>query len=155
MIRRHKTLENMVEVAQNNGESNRNGWVVTMKRDSVYTHENGYKQATFDKQGREIVKDTYTFIHWGTPILEITQQGNLLNGYETSYDILYGESVSDSRAINAMLEYFGIYDVKTTFRPVNGGFIILDMSENISQIQSDMCKHASENIRKNAPWILS
>ena len=26
--------------------------------------------------------------------------------------------------------------------------------EDISQIQSDMCKHAIENIRKEATWIL-
>ena len=124
-MRRHKTLEKMVEVARNNGESTRKGWTVTMERDSIYTHENGYKQATFDKQGRELVKDVYTFIHWGTPILQIKQEGNLLSGYKLSHKILHGESVSDSQAINAMLQYFGIDDVKTTFRPVNGGFIIL------------------------------
>jgi len=123
---RHKTLENMVEVAQNNdGESNRKGWSVTMKRDSIYTYKKGYKEAIHDKHGRELVKDTYTFIHWGTPILKIIQEGNLRSGYKTTYKILHGESVSDSNAINAMLQYFGIYDVKTTFRPVNGGFVIL------------------------------
>ena len=149
MSRQHKTLENMVEVARNNGESNRKGWTVTMVRTSLNEMiDLGYKKV-------EKVKDIYTFIHWSTPILEITQIGNLSSGYKTSYEILYGESFSDSNAINAMLQHYGITEVKTTFRPVNGGFIILDMNGNISQIQTDMCNHASENIRKSAPWILS
>lgn len=119
MTRRHKTLENMVEVAQNNGESVRKGWTVTMNRTgNGELIDLGYKKV-------EKVTDKFTFIHWGTPILEIKRTGHLLRGYETTYKIIYGESKSDSDAINAMLQHFGIDDVKTTFRPVNGGFIIL------------------------------
>lgn len=126
MTRRHITLENMTEVASNSGVSERKGWRVEMHKKFVSRE---YSQETYGKLGRamyEINTESFVYIHWGTPILEITRIGNLMTGYETSYEILHGESKSDSDAINAMLGYFGIDDVRTTFRPVNGGFIILD-----------------------------
>ena len=125
MTRQHKTLENMVEVAENNGISTRKGWTVEYSKKHVRNEKGTNKYGKLGYEVFEINEETYTFIHWGTPILEIKRTGHLLRGYETTYKIIYGESKSDSDAINAMLQHFGIEDVKTTFRPVNGGFIIL------------------------------
>ena len=119
MTRRHITLESMVDTAENKGNSKRGPWEVVYTRDVPLNEELSYKPYPKAIEG-------YKFYHYGTLILTIDRFGNLFEGYETEYEIIYGESKSDSDAINAMLEYFGIDDVRTTFRPVNGGFIILD-----------------------------
>lgn len=112
----HKTLTSMVEVASAHGESKRGNWLVEYSVKGVGLYKDlGYKK-------EEIKIGTYCIYHWGTLILEIEEHGNIIQGYRYHINKVYGQSVSDARAINAILDYFGIGGTRYTFKPVNGGF---------------------------------
>ena len=131
MTRRHKTLEMLVERAERLGTATNVGWTVEFMREA-----SGFQ----DTNGRELVEYTYLFKHWGTIVLIITQEKKS-NGLAPSaggcdrpytapylYDY-YGQSKSDADGLNAMCAYFGLPD-RFSFRPVNGGFIKLEMEES-------------------------
>lgn len=112
----HKTLESMIETAQNRGTSTRKSWTVDFEVTGTgIMYDLGYK-----KEEQRI--ETYTIIHYGTPILVIKRVGSLMKGYKQDIHYTYGESKSDADAINAVLQYFGINSKRFTFKPVNGGF---------------------------------
>lgn len=121
MTRQHKTLQDMVHVAENQGVSERGNWKVTFDKFAT-----GNLKDIYPKYQVEETTAIITVIHWGTPILEIYRTGYGLGEYEYSHKILHGQSISDSNAINALLDYHGIDEVYTTFRPVNGGFMIFE-----------------------------
>lgn len=112
----HKTLETMVEVAQNKGVSKRKSWEVSYTVMPI----GGYDDLGFKKVEKK--EGLWTVYHYGTIILQIRQTGNLYTGHNYTVDYVYGISKSDADAINALLEYFGIYSKQYTYKPVNGGF---------------------------------
>ncbi len=105
----HKTLISMIESAEKRGQSKRGNWQVTYWKELKHSSiQFGY----------------YRIYHWGTLVLEITETENHTRHtteYAKSY--VYGESVSDARGINAVLDYFGIGKKRYTYKPVNGGFM--------------------------------
>lgn len=114
----HKTLESMVEVAQNNGESKRGAWHVTVERVSAgSTYDFGYKK-------EEVVHNFLNVYHYGTKILTLGwEQAGWRNVSDVVVTHVYGISRSDADAINSVLEYFGVRGERYTYRPVNGGFM--------------------------------
>jgi len=111
----HKTLISMLEVAENRGESKRGNWLVEYNVQGLgEIVDLGYKKV-------EKKKGYYRIYHWGTLILEINELSAGVN-YQYKVTKVYGQSVSDARGINAVLQYFGIYDKLYTYKPVNGGF---------------------------------
>jgi len=108
----HKTLTNMVDVAVNRGFSKRGNWLVE------YSENTKASQDTI-----KTIIGTYRIYHWGTLILEVEEHKTKNKWYKDQYiNKVYGESVSDARGINAVLEHLGIYTRRYTFKPVNGGF---------------------------------
>jgi len=107
----------MVEVAESRGESKRGNWLVEYSVKGLEgTIDLGYKKI-------ERKQAFYRIYHWGKLILEIEErQKDIGYGHTYHVDYIYGESVSDARAINALLDYFGIGSKRYTFKPVNGGF---------------------------------
>ena len=115
-MRQHKTLESMIETAKNRGTDTRKSWTVDFEvKGTGIMHDLGYKK-------EEQKDETYTIIHYGTPILIIKRVGSLMKGYNQVIHYTYGESKSDADAINSLLQYFGINSKRFTFKPVNGGF---------------------------------
>jgi hypothetical protein len=107
----HKTLEKMVEVAENKGLSKRQSWVVSYTTDINATME---------------LVETYRFKHYGTLILKIINV-NKNNNYKVLH--VHTQSQSDTQAINSMLRHFGI---GKTIKELQKNMVIDEILDNLS-----------------------
>jgi hypothetical protein len=123
-MRQHKTLESMIESAEKWGRSRRRNWAV------YYDVEPLHSQTNVSFKYVEDLEAQYMIQHYGVTVLTLVRRGNLYTGHQYDVKYVYGESRSDADAINAVLEYFGIRRYKASYRPVNGGFVFYQLSDN-------------------------